>query len=223
VTGDQQVFVTYLRMTYEICSALGANETRVVCGDFNLNLLDAAGNDAQQYAPLTAAPFNYSVLLRPAGGPPVGLEAYKGYFTTHIRPAPRLKRRTAASKFLWSDGLTPSAYPGYRYSGSNAVANLYSIDNILVRPAPVAATDITVMNLVTGTPIDAVAFPPGNPPIGTVPLVDCMMNLPAGAAWPQAPDGDDYPGAGRVNQLCGWRSYTRIYSISDHFALYAAL
>jgi hypothetical protein len=224
VTGDQKVFITHLRMTYEICSALGANETRVIGGDFNLNLLDVMCNDSQVYAPLTAAPFNYDVLLTPAGPPPIwGGDAYPGYFTTHIRPAPPWRKRTRFSRFLWSDGATASTYPGYEYRGSNYAANLYSIDNILVRPAPAAATDVTVMNLVTGTPINAIAAPPGNPPIGTVPGIDFMFNLPAGAVWPQAPLANDYPGVGRSHQLCGWDSYTRIYSISDHFAVYAAV
>jgi hypothetical protein len=223
VAGDQTVFATYLRFTYEICSALGANETRVIGGDFNLNLLDVMCANSNVYDPLTTAPCNYTLLLTPAGPPPLVIDSYPGYFTTHIRPAPPLKQRTGASRFLWSFGGINSPYPGYDYRGSNFVANLYSIDNILVRPAPAAATDITVMNLVTGTPINLIGAPPGNPPIGTAPIANFMANLPAGAAWPQSPYANNYPGAGRVNQLCGWRSYTRIYSVSDHFAIYAAV
>ncbi len=223
VAGDQSVFVTCLRMTYEICSALGANETRVIGGDFNLNLLDVMCNNSNVYDPLTAAPFNYNLLLTPAGPPPGVINSYPGYFTTHIRPAPAARQRTGGNRLLWSFGGVNSPYPGYEYRGSNFAVNLYSIDNILVRPAPAAATNITVMNLVTGTPINLIGAPPGNPPIGTVAIANFMANIPAGAAWPQSPNANNYPGAGRVNQLCGWRSYTKIYSVSDHFAVYAAV
>lgn len=218
VTGNQQVFVTYLAFTHEINAALGANETRVICGDFNLNLLDGAGNDANQYQQLTN--LGYNVMLTPAGGPPAGLAAYKGYFATHIK---RASDRTAASKFLWSqNGGNQAFYPGYEYIGSRFVPNLYSIDNILVNPAP-GAPATTVMNNVMGTPLNAVAMPPGNPPVGAVAMGHGFYNLPMGYAWPQAPTANNYPGIGGANQLCGWGNYGRIYSTSDHFALYTAV
>jgi len=220
VTGNQQVFITYLSLTYEISSALGANETRVLCGDFNLNLLDANGNNANQYVGVTA--LGYNPVLNPAGGPPVNLDAYKGYFATHIKRAPT--QRTAASKFLWSqNGGNQAFYPGYEYIGSRFVQDFYSIDNMLVRPAA-GAPATTIMNPVMGTPFNGVAAPvPGNPPIGTLPMGNNFNNVPMGMVWPQQPTANNYPGIGGANRLCGWDNYGRIYSTSDHFALYAAV
>ncbi|HKP86431.1 MAG TPA: endonuclease/exonuclease/phosphatase family protein [Blastocatellia bacterium] len=219
VTGNQQVFITYLANTYEVVTPNGGNEARVVCGDFNLNLLDPAGNDAQEYQQLTNN--GYNVLLEPVGGPPVNLDPYRGYFATHIKRRPQ--SATAASKFLWSqNGFNLAYYPSYDYIGSRFVPNFYSIDNILVRPLRGGGHtyDTTIMNPVMGTPFNQVALPPGVPPIGTIPMANGFTNPPLGG-WPEAPTAAVYPGIGAANSRCSWANYTHIYSTSDHFALYA--
>lgn len=217
VTGNQSVFITYLANTHEIVAANGGSETRIICGDFNLNLLAPDGNDANEYAQLVNQ--NYAVLLEPAGAPPAPLGAYPGYFATHIKRRPR--RLTQASRFLWSDANTETAslYPGYEYTGSEFVQNFYSIDNILVRPYNGGHNyATTVMNPVVGTPFNMVIGPPGAPPIGTVNMAAAFTN--AAIAWPQAPAAPNYA-AGLPANLTSWVNYSYIRSTSDHFALYA--
>jgi hypothetical protein len=224
VTGNQAVFITYLANAYEIAAPNGANETRVITGDFNLNLLDPAGNDAHTYDDLTVHPApaaRYRLLIQPAGLPPpaANLPAYTGYFATHVRRAPT--HRTALSKFLWSQTLANTAdYPSYGYVGSQFVANLYSIDNLLVRPYNGAHPyNTTIMNPVVGTPFNAVPAPPGAPPIGILAMGNAFMNV-IGGGWPPAPNAPVFTLPGASN-LCSWANYGHIYSTSDHFALYA--
>lgn len=223
VTGDQSVFVSYLASAYDIVSGLGAAETRMVAGDFNLNLLDPAGNCGGAYQPYQALIANgYQLLLRPAGAAPVNLDAYKGYFATHIKRTPTLQQRTAASKFLWSqNGGNQAFYCGYEYIGSRFVANFYSIDNILVRPfqGPPYNYQTTIMNPVVGTPFNAVVGSPGNPPQGAIAMMHDFTNV-IGGGWPPAPAAPNWTLGGSGN-LVSWRNYGHIYSNSDHFGVYA--
>jgi hypothetical protein len=209
--GNPAVFITYLANTYEIMRANVGTETRVVCGDFNVNLLDAAGADAQVYNDMTG----YQVLLSPPiGPPPPNLDWYRGYFATHIKRS----ERTSASRFLWSDGVNASAYPGYGYYGSKFVQNFFSVDNILVRPAP-AAPNTTVLNPVVGTPYTAGGVaPPVGVPAGTVAMAHSFTNVAPG--WPATPNGAPYA-AGLAANLRSWANYGYIRSTSDHFALHA--
>ena len=209
VVGDPAVFVTYLANTYEVMRANVGTETRVVCGDFNVNLLDPAGNDAQVYADMAG----YQVLLTPGAGPPANVDWFRGYFATHIKP----RTPTAASRLLWSDGANASAYPGYGYFGSDFVANFFSVDNILVRPAP-AAPNTTVLNPVVGTPYTAGGVaPPAGAPIGTRPMAHSFTNA---LGWPPTPNAAPYTLALSSN-LRSWANYGYVRSTSDHFALYA--
>jgi len=219
-----QAFINIVAQLDDVKSALGANETRVICGDFNLNLLDDEGNDAHRYQALTN--HGYTVLLNPVGQqprPPVpaaDLERYKGYFATHIKP-PEL---TAASKFLWSN--TPadqSYYPSYGYIGSDPGFGVYdSIDNILVRPHRPAPHDYqtTILNPIVGSPFNKVNPPPGNAPEGSIAMNHSFINVAAG--WPPAPTAPNY-NVGTARNLTGWANYGHIKSTSDHFALYAEI
>ena len=221
VVGDQSVFMTYLANTFEIVAPNAANEVRIVCGDFNLNLLDANGNLSDAYQPLTNN--NYGLLLRPNGGPPANVDPYRGYFTTHIKTKPSRGNRTAASKFLWSENnQNQSLYPAYEYVGSRYGGQnnpLYSLDNILVRPYN-AATDYrtTVLNTVVGTPFNVVANPPGNPPLGSQLMPSSFTTA---ANWPPAVAPNFTIGI--ANNLVSWANYGHVYSTSDHFALYAVV
>lgn len=219
VKGDPGVFISYLVSCYEVTSALGAAETRVIGGDFNLSLLAQDGGPSGVYAPL--AP-DYIPLLQSAGAPaPANLTAYRGYFATHIKPSPR--KLTENSKFLWSDATTNSPYPGYGYIGSDLVANFYSIDNVLVRPhqAPPYNYQTTPINFVTGTPFSLVLPPPGGAPPGTLAFPHQMTNAPGG--WPPAPNAPRVQVKGNRQNLVSWDNYGYMKSTSDHFAVYAVV
>lgn len=214
-------YITRLSTIPDVVGALGANETRILGGDFNVNLFAANGTAATDYNPLTTAPNAYQLLVHPtAAGVPTTPEQYRGYFSTHIRGP----LKTAASEFLWTDpnAAGPSYYPGYGYVGSNFVAApFYSIDNILVWPFQGAPYNYqtTIMNMVTGTPFNGVAMPPDNPPQGTVAIPSLFGMPPVG--WPIAPTAPNYPGIGVAGLLAGWNNYKRIRNTSDHFGIFA--
>jgi hypothetical protein len=213
-------YVTTLSTVGDIVDPLGANETRVIGGDFNVNLFAVNGTASNLYNPLTGGAGAYTLLVSPtAGGVPMNLEQYQGYFSTHIRP----KDKIAGSRFLWSNGGGPgqSFYPGYGYVGSNfAPGPFYSIDNVLVWPhLGMHNYQTTIMNTVTGTPMNGVAMPPDNPPPGTIPLLSRFTAPPMG--FPVAPIAPGYPGIGAAKNLTGWNNYGRVRNTSDHFGIFA--
>ncbi|NER22653.1 MAG: hypothetical protein F6J96_18530 [Symploca sp. SIO1C2] len=212
VSEYPDVFMTYLGETYDIVSPLKANETRLVCGNFNLNLLKSDGTDAESYQALTEK--DYRVLLTPAGEPPTDLDSYRGYFATQIKDSDN----TAASTFLWSDEDDKAYYPAYGYI-NNGVENLYSVDNILVYPFKDSPYDYktTILNPVVGTPLDKVASPSGDPPQGTIAMEHDFTNA---EDWPPAPTAPTWS-SGAAKNLISWANYQHIKSTSDHFALYA--
>lgn len=220
VAGDSEVFMSYLASAFDISSPMGAAETRVIGGDFNVNLFDAVGAYSGAYDALVNV--NYQYLLAPAvGGPGGNLDAYKGYFATHIKPVNK-KNKKQDSRFLWSDanGLQ-SYYPGYNYIGSDQLADFYSIDNILVRPFNgVANYETTIMNHVAGSPMNRVVPTPGGAPTGTLGLVDGFTN--SIIAWPPAPTAPNWT-LGNRNNLSSWFNYGYLYRTSDHFAVYAGI
>lgn len=218
VAGDPGVFVDYLALTYEVSKPLGANETRMVGGDFNLPLLNADGSNPNTYQSLTN--LGYNPLLYPNAPPPVlpaDQEAYRGYFGTHLRN----RSYTKVSRFLWSNAPGDSYYPGYRYLGSNRVPNFWSIDNLLVwTNVPPASYDTTIMNHVVGSPMNLRNPVPGNAPTGTLNLVDGFTN--ANSPFPQSPTAPVWQ-LGTSTNLVSWPNHGYILSTSDHFALYAVL
>jgi hypothetical protein len=212
VTGDQMTFMNALAVLPEVSDNLGNLETRLVAGDFNLNLLNNQGNYSGVYVPLTTN--QYTLLLTPAGGPPVNLDQYTGYFATHVKGTDL----TSGSRFLWSqNNNNQSYYPGFGYTGSERVTNFYSIDNMLVRPFNNNNNyRTTIMNHVVGTPFNAVANPAGNPPTGAVFMPNSFAFLP----WPPAPTAPNWT-VGSARQRTGWINYGHIYRTSDHFATFA--
>ncbi|MET3709493.1 hypothetical protein ABIC65_000173 [Sphingomonas trueperi] len=214
------VYINVLAALPDVVGPLGANETRIIGGDFNINLLAGDGSPSGAYNPLTNAPNAYSVLLNPtAAGAPANLDQYRGYFSTHIRG----KHNDAASLFLWSDGIfNPSYYPGYGYVGSDFTATpVYSIDNVLVWPLGGHNYETTVMNLVTGTPLNAVGVVADNPPQGTIVMPPILGNPPIG--WPFAPVSANYPGIAMARMMTGWNNYGRLRNTSDHFGIYVTV
>lgn len=204
----------------DISAALGALETRVITGDFNVNLLSQAGNDPQRYAALTA--LGYGLQLQPPlAAPPPALEAYTGYFATHLR--------SRNATIFWSTNAGPVPYPGYRYIGSSNSSNLYSIDNILVRGG--AAGNFTIANTVVGVPMNVANPVPGGAPIGVVPMPSAFQAPPP--AWVPAPPAPPLPlvppnpapafAAGDRQRYRDWRNLGHIRSTSDHLALFVTV
>jgi hypothetical protein len=213
-------YITTLSTIGEIVGPLGVNETRVIGGDFNVSLFAVNGTPSNLYNPLTGGAGAYTLLVSPtAGGVPMNLEQYQGYFSTHIRT----KDKTAASRFLWSNGGGPgqSFYPGYGYVGSNfAPPPFYSIDNVLVWPhVGMHNYQTTILNTVTGTPLNGVMAPPDGPPQGTIALASQFTAAPMG--FPVAPTAPAYPGIGAAGNLTSWNNYGRVRNVSDHFAIFA--
>ena len=214
-------FIDMLSRTYEILSPPGTRETRLVGGDFNIPLLDPSGRQTDVYKPLTDK--GYELLLTASGEPPPGVDAYRGYFATHVIKGPvEDPGKWCESKLLWSTETDPAYYPGYQYIGSQQSAS--SLDNILVKPKQQAESHdykTTIMNLVVGTPFNKVDSPPGNPPTGTVSMDAAIGDPPCQwRPWPKAPTAPVYsePAA---RDLFSWRNYGKIYGTSDHFAFYA--
>lgn len=218
--GLQAPFLAKVATVPQISAPRGGNETRVIGGDFNENLLDATGALGTFYNPLTTLPTGYELLLAPAPGavPPANLEPYLGYFATALTPLKPRRSPDQASKFLWSDAGNLSYYPRYGYQPRD----WYSIDNVLVAPR-IGGRDYltTIFNPVVSSPMNAVAAPiPGNPPIGSLASATAMPNVPAAwRPWPMAPTLPTYDPAASVD-LLAWDQYGHISSTSDHFAVF---
>lgn len=213
-------FMGRLPTMADIANAPAALETKVICGDFNLNLLNPNGTDANPYAGLTN--IGYTRLLAPpvpGPAPPIP-DAYKGYFATHIKPKPSPSPGNANDLFLWSSNAAQSPYPGYGYIGSSFINNFYSIDNVLIRPhlGPPVQT-LTVVNSVVGTPMDAVLNPPGNAPCGVDKFNNDVQNI---LGWPDTPNAQGFQ-IGMAGNRVGWENYGHIRNTSDHFALLATI
>jgi hypothetical protein len=211
-------------------SDVSAKETKILCGDFNLNALTNAGADANIYAALN----NYVPLLNPPAtmGGGIDLATYEGYFATHLQ-LPTVDDNNVPIedyRFLWSSNTTASFYPGYNYYDT-ADNNLYSIDNILVKPSSGTPNyQFTIMNPVVGTPFNLVAAPAGAP-TGSITFssqftspniaITTSLNKKIKADWLQSP-AYIYT-QGNAIALISWGNYGRIISTSDHLALYASV
>lgn len=211
-------YIKALATAYEVTAPLGTHEVRMIGGDFNANLMQADGSLNPVYAPLTT--LNYRQLLLPTAAAPVApgaLEAWKGYFGTHIYPRDYepLVLNPQTSRFLWSDGGTASYYPPYRYQSTD----LYSIDNVLVWPWDNHRDyQTSIINTVVSSPLSAVAPLPAGVSAGTIAIAAEIAPIPP-LVWPQAPNADDYD-ATNAGTLLQWQRYGHIYGTSDHFALF---
>lgn len=218
--GTARGFLQNMGRMTELTEPLGTAETRVVVGDFNTNILAEDGTLTDAYDPITSLNGNptYSLLLKPAGTPPDGMDAYKGYFTTVIaNPKFRDDEAVRASKLLWSATDTDLAYyPGYGYAAPDK--NLFSLDNILVWPLDDERDyGMSILNSIVGTPLTAVPDPPGTPPVGTLALDNAM----GGDDWPQAPTAAVWTDRDAANAMTAWDEYAHIFLTSDHFGIFA--
>jgi len=212
-------FISDMATAFEVIAPLGTNETRIIGGDFNANLLQDNGSLTTTFNPLTETN-SYSQLLRPSAGAPSApgaLEAWKGYFGTHINPLDDkpLTDNRQTSRFLWSDDATASYYPPYRYQS----AAYYSIDNVLVWPLDTHRDyQTTIMNTVVSSPLSAVSPVPAGAAAGSVAITAGIEPI-VPLVWPQAPVAADYDD-GNATMLLSWERYGHIVSTSDHFALF---
>lgn len=226
---DATNYMSTLACTKEIMDELAPYEVRVLCGDFNLNLLayDETKVPGQQklrltkdYEPLTKDA-NYQLALRPRDGVEyVGsrqeLERIKGYFATLIAGSDRA--------VLWSRVDNPAPYPGYFYIGSELKeggAKGYSIDNILIKTlAVVEFNALSILNTVVGAPLNKNPSPPQSVPINTsVTLGSPNTFSTAEVPWPTVPNAPNWTLAWQ-NHVLGDACYGHLRSTSDHLPIF---
>ena len=226
-------FMSNLANCEDVIADSAEKEVKVICGNFNQNLLNQDGTlDTDVYKPLTK--IDYELLLAPLNSSPPtdndDLKAFKGYFATQIMSSPTSISDSEASLFLWSSESQSSFYPGYGYIGEgNAPSTytdpeFYSVDNMLVKygSGDADSATITVINSVVGTPMDARTSPPGNPPIGVDTFSPDMLNLVPLPPWPESPSASLFS-ISDAQILVGWRNYSHIHDTSSHFALYGTV
>lgn len=212
------------------------NEIKIVCGDFNLNTLADDGSRSANYNALTTISGSaaYLSLNSPAAGTTVTtaqLEAYQGYFATHINLTPKKKQIKAKTRFMWSDNtvttnVIPSPYPGYRYISSvKSTPNTYAVDNILVWRSAGVTGNFTIMNALVGTPFNAVPPVAGAPP-GFITTNSQFANDPTNwmppGTWPEAPNAEDFEKL-NASKLVAWNNYGKIRDTSDHLPLFVTV
>jgi hypothetical protein len=213
-----RIYVRLLGYTAEIVDGIGADEARIVVGDFNVNLMHndlnrtrtAAYNQLLNFAP------NYTLGIDRPGAPPAPLDGYLGYFATHMK--------TVGGSSYWSTLARPEYYPGYGYVGSQNANNFYSIDNILAAYGGVAAggpmANVTVPNGVVGSNYGGM-LAPGNAPVGHYVLPVQMADLAQFAATPPVAPAAALTLPARRTAFINWINFRRIRSTSDHMAILA--
>jgi hypothetical protein len=204
----------------EIGGPFGNKEVRVVCGDFNLNLMDDALVRSAGYTSFIgqAKPdgLTYELALNPLDpapvAPPEELNGYKGYYATHTRSL----RRAA---YFGTGSLGEATYPGYWYVGNtDKPFGNYALDNFLTVYGPGTArpaSNITILNGVVGSPFNVEDPPFGGGPKGTLSRAIAM----AAPAF-QNPQRVN-PRNPKDNQMGfqEWNNFGRIISTSDHMAV----
>jgi hypothetical protein len=137
----------------EISSSLPPDETRLVVGDFNLDVLDEKKDPpiSKAYEKL-ASPGQFRLLLSPIKIPEEW-EEYVSYFTTRIKDK-------NVDYFSGAKGKNPSWYPGYRYTAS--APNTRCLDNAYIAPSNTQA-NLTILNPIVGSPYVEFESPEGIP------------------------------------------------------------
>jgi hypothetical protein len=214
--GPAAQYLQDLADVAEIVDNIAANEVRLVIGDFNLQLVGAPPGLAEDPAYAFLQGQGYTLALRPVNpAPGAPFAGYPGYYATHIRSQYKAK--------CWpKGGVNPAYYPGYRYVGADHGPPSAAIDNAFFQyGAGIAAPgphNFTIMNAVTGTPLNAVAPPSGGAWPGVVPL-GRLTTVPPPAPPALPPAAGPAYGAALVQGFRGWANYGYIRSTSDHFAL----
>jgi hypothetical protein len=206
-------FLRRLADSAEIVDNLGANEVRVIVGDFNVNLLNTVALNYTRntaYDPLTVNGGYMLGIDRPVGVFPAPINGYLGYFATHLRDVDKAS--------YWSTATANEFRPGYGFIGSSRIGNFYAIDNIFARYGPMGAiANVTVVNGVAGSPYNVGALLPA-PPGGFYGMPIVMASV--GEFSPAPPTAPPHSLA-RVAAFRAWYNYGYIRSTSDHMAIVA--
>lgn len=201
----------------EITTLLTAQDDVIIMGDFNVNLSDGvlAG---QAYNTLTGTD-QYTRQINPtanAGFPD------QGYICTTIYGI------SGPNK---AEPTNTRGYPAYGYMTQNSYDNMLTRYGNVVR-VPVAS-NVTIVNLVTGSPYNKATTPPYTGPQGTL-VYNSAMETDRTAADPLAPVAlllPPYPtpngnggyatplAAGIGPKFREWDNYGVVRSTSDHMAL----
>jgi hypothetical protein len=217
--AEARRFLSDMADVNDVAAANAVNETKAIVGDFNVNLLRAAGTKTTAYNHLIGggggglAGGNYTLMLHPTDAT-FDAGVTPGYFATHMKQL--------GSGVFWSVDGTPSKYPGYGYVGSSNSDRLYSIDNVLVRP-PAGGAQVSIINSVVGSPLTAYPWagagpPPPLPPVGAVHFdTSFALGPPKWLPTQVAPAFE----AGMAATFRSTANFGHIRSASDHFALVA--
>ena len=210
-----------------IASANQPAETKIIVGDFNMNLFTALGAQITGYDPLIAGVVppgnvamvggNYTLMIRRDPLVNFAPGVIDGYYATHMKSLNDTR--------FYSTLLIPSYYPGFGYVGSSFVLGLYSIDNVLVRPAVglLPAPVTSILNPVVGSPMNAPAWcrpqppllPSPPPPYGHVVFAASMATA---APFTMNPTNQAALG-GAWNSYHEFDDFGHIRAASDHLAL----
>lgn len=197
----------------EMTTNLQDDEVGVIVGDFNVDLFNT------QYEPIA-----YNELINVKGYTrsinPTAVTTFpeKGYVCTMLK--------SFKSAYPWS----PPGYPGFEYMIDKSYS---SVDNILTKYGSNAggpATNITIVNRITGAPYDKDTSAAASLPKGHFTYSTGMSKLSGTypyepAALPLPPDGPDGMGgfspgsAGSLSTFKSWVNYRGVKSTSDHMAL----
>lgn len=212
-------------------TAVAAGEVNVVLGDFNVDTFNAFGTPGNAYNWMLAPGGIYTCQLDPRiGHAGAVVPARKPYTMTHLLPP------NDAKPFNNLGVVTDpqhNVYPRYGYMGSSwpAINDSGSIDNVFTAygagAAPPGASNITVVNTLTGTPYNFIAPAPAGVTAELTGGLNYPSHLPMG--WltnglntnpvlggidPLGPWALAYPGIFTV-----WGNYGKVYSTSDHLPL----
>lgn len=186
--GQAQIAINRISQIHEIQNIMN-NEVQVIVGDFNIDILN--GNNPNPYQLLTNPNgLNFIQHINVIGANNLNYPN-STFFMTHMK--------STQNSTPWNSTIPPyppppnppipnNGYPGFDYMGSSFGNNQFSsIDNILTKHGQNAgnASNITIINPVTGSPYRAVGIIPPNG--GSPPL------QPAQGGWPESSGSIFFP------------------------------
>lgn len=212
----------------EIAAVPAANDVNVVLGDFNVDTFGGLWNTYNLAFPL------YGCELDPRAnhaGPRVA--ARKPYCMTHLLPTYLSTPFNNTGHGVATDPQH-NVYPRFGYMGSSwpNINNSGAIDNIFTAYGAAAggpATNVTVINTLTGTPYNwLAAAPPGVTAeltgglqyTSTIPLaLNSLITVPPAAAGTGGIDSLGMYAWMHLNVFRLWHSFGKVHSTSDHLPL----
>jgi hypothetical protein len=179
---------------------IGANETIVVVGDFNVSLFEPAATGVA-YVPFANAGYTKVINWLPGHPMPAGYPS-RGYLITHIK-------KSSEATPSWTYG-----YPAFGYTSEHDWRGQYdSIDNAFVRQGAVGSA--TIANIVSGAPY---TVPRPDVPTGTLNYNTALQN-PLALNVPNGynPYGATFDAETELFQDID--NYVRAHNVSDHLPL----